>query len=277
MIEVPDDFQGKVCVITGAGRGIGATTARRMAAGGGRLAILDLDADSAEETAAALGGEGAEARAYRVDVTDEAAVAAVAETVAADFGGVDVLVNNAGLCPVGPTLSFPLETWQRTIDVNLTGVFLCSREFGRALRDSGGGAIVNLASINGQVAFPMRLVYSASKAAVISMTHVLALEWADYGIRVNAIAPGNTRAPMFEQIVEEGVIDVDGYLGHTPLGRFAEPEEIAEGIAFLASDRASYVTGEVLTVDGGWTSFGWIPWSGDPESPEVPVGAGTAK
>jgi len=263
------ELEGKVCVITGGGRGIGAVTAKRMAAEGARLAILDLDPETAEQTAAALRDEGAEARSYQVDVTAEDAVAGAADSVREDFGGVDVLINNAGICPVGPTLSFPLETWRQTIDVMVTGVFLCSREFGKVLRDTGGGAIVNMSSLNGLTAFPMRLVYSASKAAVISMTEVLATEWAGYGIRVNAVAPGNTNAPMFEKVVEEGVLDLDAYLQHTPLRRLAEPEEIAESILFLASDRASYVTGEVLVVDGGWRPFGWTPWSNDPEAPGV--------
>ena len=262
------ELADQVCVITGGGRGIGAATARRMAAAGGCLAILDLNGEAAEETARELRDGGAEARAYQLDVTDEPEVVAAAEEVRKDFGGVDVLVNNAGLCPVGPTLSFPLDTWQKTIDVNVTGVFLCSREFGKVLRDSGGGSVVNLSSMNGLTAFPMRLVYSASKAAVASMTQVLASEWAGYGIRVNAIAPGNVNAPMFQKVVDEGVVDVDAYLEHTPLRRLAEPEEIAESILFLASERSSYLTGTVLVADGGWTAFGWVPWTGDPESPE---------
>jgi NAD(P)-dependent dehydrogenase (short-subunit alcohol dehydrogenase family) len=113
----------------------------------------------------------------------------------------------------------------------------------------------------------MRLAYSAAKAAVISMTQVLASEWAGYGIRVNAVTPGHTSAPTFQKAVEEGFIDFDAYMHHIPLKRLAEPDEIAESILYLSSDRSSYVSGQVLTVDGGWSSFGWIPWSGDPEAP----------
>lgn len=265
------ELAGKVCVITGAGRGIGAATAKRMAEAGGRIAVLDLDPDSAEETAARLRATGAAARAYAVDVTREEAVADAAVAVARDFDSVDVLVNNAGIGLLGPSMTFPLDEWQQTMDVMVTGVFLCSREFGKALRDSGGGAIVNISSLNGLTAFPMRLAYSAAKAAVVSMTHVLAAEWAGYGIRVNAVAPGNTRAPMLQKAIDEGFIDIDAYMHHTPLGRLAEPEEIAETILYLASERSSYVTGQVIAADGGWTSFGWVPWSGDPESPELPA------
>jgi NAD(P)-dependent dehydrogenase (short-subunit alcohol dehydrogenase family) len=264
------ELEDKVCVITGAGRGIGAATAKRMAEVGGRIAVLDLDPDSAEATAEELRGAGADARAYEVDVTDEEGVVAAAKAVAGDFGGVDVLVNNAGIGLLGPSMTFPLEEWQQTMDVMVTGVFLCSREFGKALRDSGGGAIVNISSLNGLTAFPMRLAYSAAKAAVVSMTHILAAEWAGYGIRVNAVAPGNTRAPMLQKAIDEGFIDIDAYMHHTPLGRLAEPAEIAEAILYLSSPRSSYVTGQVLAADGGWTSFGWVPWSGDPESPNLP-------
>jgi NAD(P)-dependent dehydrogenase (short-subunit alcohol dehydrogenase family) len=269
MMQSSRELEGRVCVITGAGRGIGAATARRMAEVGGRIAILDVNEASAEETATALRDGGGDARAYQVDVTSEEAVAAAAKAVAQDFGGVDVLVNNAGIGLLGPSMTFPLEEWQQTMDVMVTGVFLCSREFGKALRDSGGGAIVNISSLNGVTHFPMRLAYSAAKAAVISMTHVLAAEWAGYKIRVNAVAPGNTRAPMLQKAIDEGFIDIDAYMHHTPLGRLAEPEEIAEAILFLASERSSYVTGQVIAADGGWTTFGWVPWSGDPEAPDL--------
>ncbi|MBS1881340.1 MAG: SDR family oxidoreductase [Actinobacteria bacterium] len=266
-MEASRELEGKVCVITGAGRGIGAATARRMAEVGGRVVILDVDPHSAEETASAIRAGGGDAQPYEVDITNEGAVAEAARTVAAELGGVDVLVNNAGVGLLGPSMTFPLEEWQQTMDVMVTGVFLCSREFGKALRGLGGGAIVNISSLNGLTHFPMRLAYSAAKAAVISMTHVLAAEWAGYGIRVNCVAPGNTRAPMLQKAIDEGFIDIDAYMHHTPLGRLAEPEEIAEAILYLASDRSSYVTGQVIAADGGWTSFGWVPWSGDPEVP----------
>src|SRR5882757_4334078 len=229
-MEASRELEGKVCAVTGAGRGIGAATATRFAAAGGRLAVIELDPGSGEETASRLREGGAEARAYAVDVTDEAAVEAAAKAVVADFGGIDVLVNNAGIGLLGPSMSFPLSEWQQTLDVMVTGVFLCSREFGRELRDSGGGTIVNISSLNGLVSFPMRLAYSAA-------------EGAGYGIRVNAVAPGNTRAPMLQKAIDEGFIDIDAYMHHTPLGRLAEPEEIAETILYLAGDRSSYVTG----------------------------------
>jgi NAD(P)-dependent dehydrogenase (short-subunit alcohol dehydrogenase family) len=268
-MQVGRELEGKVCVVTGAGRGIGAAIARTLAAQGGRVAILERDPDSGKDTASLLSDRGTEARSYQVDVGEEADVVRAAEQVASDFGSVDVVVNNAGIGLLGPSMTFPLKDWQDSLNVMATGVFLCSREFGKALRESGGGAIVNISSINGLVAFPMRLAYSAAKAAVVSMTKILAIEWAGYGIRVNAVAPGNTDAPMLRKAIDEGFIDIDTYMAVTPLRRLAKPEEIAEAVLYLASPRSSYVTGQILAADGGWTSFGWIPWSGDPEAPEL--------
>jgi NAD(P)-dependent dehydrogenase (short-subunit alcohol dehydrogenase family) len=259
------ELEGRVCAITGAGRGIGAAIATRFAAEGARVAILEREADLGAETAGRL----PDARAYVVDVADEASVVAASAQLVEDFGRVDVLVNNAGIGRLGPSMSFPLADWQASLDVLATGVFLCSRELGRAMRDGGGGTIVNIASINGIVAFPMRLAYSAGKAAVISMTKVLAAEWAGYGIRVNAVAPGMTETAMVTEAIDDGLIDVEAYHAMTPLGRFGAPEEIAESVLFLASDRSRFITGQVLVPDGGWTAFGWIPWSGDPESPGI--------
>jgi NAD(P)-dependent dehydrogenase (short-subunit alcohol dehydrogenase family) len=256
-------------VVTGGGRGIGAATAARFAAEGARLAILDRDPALGADTESRLKEEGADARFYQVDVADEQSVVSGAEQVVRDFGQVDVLVNNAGIGRLGASMSFPADDFRESLDVMVTGVFLCSREFGKAMRDSGGGAIVNLSSINGIVAFPMRLAYSAAKAAVISMTKVLATEWAAYGIRVNAVAPGNTRTEMVQEAIDQGLIDLDAYMDHTPLQRLAEPEEIAEAVLYMASPRSRFVTGQVIAADGGWTAFGWIPWSGDPDAPGI--------
>lgn len=256
-------------MVTGGGRGIGAAIASRFAAEGGRLAILDREAALGEATVRRLAGGGADARFYEVDVVDEAAVVDVAAQVVTDLGRVDVLINNAGISRLGASMTFPADDFRASLDVMVTGVFLCSREFGKAMRDGDGGAIVNLSSINGIVAFPMRLAYSAAKAGVVSMTRVLATEWAGYGIRVNAVAPGNTRTEMVQEAIDQGLIDVDTYMDHTPLRRLAEPEEIAEAVLYLASPRSGFITGQVIAADGGWTAFGWVPWSGDPDAPDV--------
>ena len=263
MMQPGAELEGKVCVITGGGRGIGASIAASFAAQGGRVAILDRDVSLAGEQANRLEN----ARAYEVDVSDEKRVGAAAAEVLRDFGRIDVLVNNAGISRLGVSLSFSAADWRDSFEVMTTGVFLCSREFGARMRSGGGGVIVNISSINSLTAFPMRLAYSAAKAAVNSMTEVLAVEWAAYGIRVNAVAPGMTETEMFKSAIDEGLIDLPTYVERTPLRRIAQPEEIAEAVLFLASDRSRFVTGQVLTVDGGWTKFGWIPWSGDPEAP----------
>jgi meso-butanediol dehydrogenase/(S,S)-butanediol dehydrogenase/diacetyl reductase len=264
MTRSGSELDGKVCVVTGGGRGIGASIGALFTAQGGRVAILDSDASLGSEQAGRL-GEGA--RAYEADVADEERVAAAAAEVERDFGRVDVLVNNAGISRLGVSLSFSTADWRDSFEVMTTGVFICSREFGGRMRAGGGGAIVNISSINSLTAFPMRLAYSAAKAAVNSMTEVLAVEWAAYGIRVNAVAPGMTETEMFQSAIDEGLIDVPAYIARTPLRRIAQPEEIAEAVLYLASDRSRFVTGQVLTVDGGWTKLGWIPWSGDPEAP----------
>lgn len=261
-------MQDRVCVVTGGNRGIGAAICSAFAAEGARIAILDLDPSLGQEALNGLRAAGAEARFFQVDVKDESAVEKAAVQVRDAFGRVDVLVNNAGISRLGPSMSFPLADWQLSFDVLTTGVFLCSREFGKVMRGSGG-AIVNISSLNGLVAFPMRLAYSAAKAAVISMTKVLAVEWAGYGIRVNAVAPGMIETEMLKQVIDEGLIDVAAYMAHTPLKRFGRPEEIAQAVVYLACERSSYMTGQVLVPDGGWTAFNWIPWSGDPEAPEI--------
>jgi NAD(P)-dependent dehydrogenase (short-subunit alcohol dehydrogenase family) len=264
------EFDGRVCVVTGAGQGIGAAIARAFAAQRARVVLLDRDAELGERTAARLRASGADARAYGLDVADEPAVATMARRLLDELGRVDVLVNNAGISRLGPSMTFSLSDWQDSLDVLLTGVFLCSRELGKVLRENAsGGSIVNISSINGLVAFPMRLAYSAAKAGVISMTKVLAVEWAQYGIRVNAVAPGNTETAMVRQAVDQGLIDIGAYVEHTPLARLGRPEEIADAVLYLASERSSFVTGHVLVADGGWTAFGWIPWSGDPDNPAI--------
>jgi NAD(P)-dependent dehydrogenase (short-subunit alcohol dehydrogenase family) len=263
------ELEGKVCVITGAGRGIGAATAAAFAAQGARLALLDRDGEAVAAVEDELRAGGVDARRYAVDVTDERAVIDAAAAIGADFAGVDVLVNNAGIGRLGPSMTLSLEHWNESMEIMATGVFLCSREFGKALRHRGGGAIVNLSSMNALAGFPMRLAYAAAKAAVISLTQTLAVEWAGYGIRVNAVAPGVTKTEMVQYAIDQGQLEIESYLAHTPIRRFGEPEEIAETILYLASERSSFLTGQVIVPDGGWTAFGWIPWSGDPEAPGI--------
>jgi len=247
-------LHGRVCVVTGGGRGIGRAVAELFAAEGGRVAVWDVDAAAAEDVAAAVGGS--------FEVCDVAARASVEEACAGTlerYGRIDVLVNNAGVALIGPSETFSDEDWATSIAVLQTGVFLCSQVIGRTMLERGSGSIVNVSSINAREAFPLRLAYCAAKAAVVAMTEVLAIEWADRGVRVNAVAPGVTRTEMVQDAIERGLVDVDAYLARTPLRRFAEPAEVARAVLYLANDEdGSFVTGTTLRVDGGWSAHGWI-------------------
>jgi NAD(P)-dependent dehydrogenase (short-subunit alcohol dehydrogenase family) len=244
----------RVAVVTGGARGIGEAIGTRFAAEGATVAVLDLDGAAAAETASRLAGTG-----HECDVSSRAAVeAAVAEVLAA-HGRVDVLVNNAGIALAGPSETFTDDDWHASIGVMQTGVFLCSQVVGRHMLERGRGTIVNISSINAWAAFPMRLAYCAAKAAVVAMTEVLAIEWAERGIRVNAVAPGVTRTALVQKGIDDGVIDVAAYRARTPMHRFGEPDEIARAVLYLACDEdSSFVTGTTLCADGGWSAMGWV-------------------
>ena len=256
-------LQGKVCVVTGGARGIGRAIVEEFASNGARIAILELDGQAGQEAANDLAARGTEARAYVCDVADREAVVRTASAVEAELGPCDVLVNNAGVALMGPSLDFPEEPWRRSLDVMATGVFFCCQAFGRQMIQKGGGAIVNISSMNATVAFPMRLAYNAAKAAVVSMTEVLAIEWAEHGVRVNAICPGVTRTELLDRAIEEGLVNAEAYLRRTPMKRFGRPDEIAKAALFLAAEEdSSFVTGTSLVVDGGWSAFGYVTDSG---------------
>jgi NAD(P)-dependent dehydrogenase (short-subunit alcohol dehydrogenase family) len=252
-------LDGKVCVVTGAAQGIGRAIVDEFVREGARPAILELNLEAAEAYAEELRRAGADARAYPCDVSEKSSVAEAAHAVGADLGPCDVLVNNAGIALMGPSLDFPEDQWRRSLDVMTTGVFFCCQAFGAQMVESGGGSIVNIASMNATVAFPMRLAYNAAKAAVVQMTELLAIEWAEHGIRVNAIGPGVTRTALVDKAIKDGFIDERAYMERTPMKRLGKPEEIAKAALFLASEEdSSFVTGHFLVVDGGWTAFGYV-------------------
>lgn len=248
-------LKNRVAIITGAGRGIGFGIAETMCRQGARVFIGELVAERGEEAAAKLRSQGFESEALQLDITQPAACRALVERVRETHGRVDVLVNNAGLFALHKSEEMPEDAWRLQIDVMLNGTFFMTQAAAQVMIPQHSGSIVSIASIGGMGGWPMRSAYNAAKAAVINLTETLAGEWAQYGIRVNAVSPGVTRTEMMADLVRRG-ISVAKYDNRTPLGRVAEVEEIANAVCFLASDRASYVTGENLRVDGGW-----VPWA----------------
>ncbi len=244
----------RVALVTGAGDGIGWATAQRLAEEHGHVVLADLRGELAAQRAAELGPAHA---GLRCDVSVEADVVALIRTVVERFGRLDVLVNNAGIGEqAAPTLDQRVDAFDRVLAVHLRGSFLASREAGRVMLAQRAGSIVNLASIAGQGGIPGRNAYGAAKAGIAAMTRAMACEWARGGVRVNAVAPGYVRTALVDELERRGALDGRAIAARTPLGRMAEPREIAEVIAFLASPRASCVTGATLNADGGWLAFG---------------------
>ncbi len=243
----------RVAFVTGAARGLGLAAATKFLADGWRVIMLDILGDTLRDAARALGKPDA-ILTLEADVSDPAAVAAVVQKAKAHFGRIDALVNNAGIAIFKPMLEVTLEDWQRVMAVNLTGPFLMTQAVAPIMRDQGGGAIVNITSISGLRASTLRVAYGTSKAGLAHLTKQQAAELGQYGIRVNAVAPGPVDTAM-AKAVHTPEIRAD-YHDHIPLNRYGLESELANAICFLAGDQAGYITGQVLCVDGGFDSTG---------------------
>ena len=247
-------LDGKVCVITGAGGGMGRDAAVLFTAEGAKVCAADVNLAAAEETVALCSGD---AFAFAVDVADEAQVSAMMRTTAERFGGIDVLYNNAGISPDddASVLDTSVEAWQRVQDVNTKGVFLCCKHGIPYLRERGGGSVINVASFVAILgAATSQISYTASKGAVLSMSRELAVQFARDGVRVNALCPGPVETPLLLNIFGDDPAALERRRVHWPTGRLAKPREVVNGALFLASDESSYVTGSTFLVDGGLTA-----------------------
>ena len=254
-------LKDRVALVTGAGQGLGEALARRLAAEGARVVLTDVNGDAAERVAASLESEGAGAIGVPADVTREADVAAMVERTLTRFGTLDILVANAGVVKAHDIQEFPLDDWKFVLDVNLTGYFLCAREAARVMARQRRGTIIQINSKSGKKGSFRNSAYAASKFGGIGLTQSLALDLAPYGVRVNAVCPGNLldgtlwTGSLYEQYAKKWGITPDEvrrkYEEQVPLGRGCQYEDVANVVVFLASDDSSYMTGQAINVTGG--------------------------
>ncbi|HEY4408466.1 MAG TPA: 3-oxoacyl-ACP reductase family protein [Acidimicrobiia bacterium] len=240
---------GKVVLVTGAGRGMGQAMAERLAAEGARVAVTDIDADSALAAAKALEG----AAGFRLDITDAAEVTARIDEITAALGPIDALVNNAGWDKLSPFLDTDEDLWDRIIDINLRGPIRMTKAVLPGMVERGQGRIVNISSDAGRVGSTGEAVYSACKAGIIGFTKTVAREVARHNITVNTVCPGPTATPLLQSMVGEHEKLIESLKRGIPLGRLGEPDDIASAVAFMVSDDASFITGQTLSVSGGLT------------------------
>lgn len=251
--------KGRRILVTGAANGIGFAASKRLAAEGARLYLVDVAESALEQVAQTLRAEGGDVVTRHLSVTDENAVAEAVADMVARFGGIDAVVNSAGVVEVEPALEASIDTFRRVVDINLTGSWIVCQAVAREMvKQPGGGAIVNISSVYGFQGAPNRTAYCASKGGVIALTNSLAVEWGPLHIRVNSVVPTGTRTPMVQGLIDRGIYNVDAVSRRTPLRRLAEPEEVAAACSFLVGDDAAMVTGHHLRVDGGWLANGYI-------------------
>ncbi|MCL4876126.1 MAG: SDR family oxidoreductase [Anaerolineae bacterium] len=243
-------FHEKVVVITGAGRGIGYALAEAFTEEGARVVIAEINPETGAAAAQKLS-----AHFTQVDVSSAPAVKQAVNEVVKTHGRIDVWINNAGIAHKGMAVDLEPEDWDADIGVMLSGAFYCARYAGEVMLRQGSGSMVNIASVNGLFAQKARAPYCSAKAGLIMLTKVLASEWGAQGVRVNAVAPGIFMTELVQQGIDQGIVKKETYFSRIPMGRMGEMNELIEAVKFLAGDESSFVTGEVLRVDGGWTAY----------------------
>jgi len=253
------ELDGRIAIITGGGRGIGFGIAQRLCKAGASVVIAELDDEAGKKAVAELESTGLNASYQPIDVRDPVSVERAVESTLQVHEQIDILINNAGLVSIGPTEEYSIDDWSKQTDVMLSGVFYCMQAVGRSMLKVGKGVILNISSIGGFGAWPLRASYNSSKAGVISLTENIGCEWARRGVRVVSVAPGVTRTQLFQQVVNSGDASEEKFNQRTPMNRVGEVDEIASVVQFLVSDRASYITATTVTVDGGWVAWGNLP------------------
>jgi len=253
-------MQDKVAMVTGGGQGLGEAICKRLASEGALIAVAEVNVETGKQTADAINASGGTAQFFETDVSNESSIQESVAATAAAFGRINVLVNNAAVFVFGTVEEVTAESWDRSLKVNVRGPALVAKHVVPEIRKAGGGAIVNLASISSFIAQPGFVSYNTSKAGILSLTRCMAMDLADDNIRVNAIGPGVIWTPIVEKVLndegmtrEEGEASPDWGSAHM-IKRFGKPEEVANAALFLASDEASFITGECLMVDGGYTA-----------------------
>jgi 2-dehydro-3-deoxy-D-gluconate 5-dehydrogenase len=253
-----ESLDGKIAIVTGAGSGLGLATAHALAAEGACVAVTELPGriDRAEATVESITAQGGNAFSVALDVTSLESIEAAVNHIVDREGRVDILVNNAGLNIAKPAFDVTEEDWDRVVDVNLKGLFFMAQAAGRAMRDQSpaGGVIINISSIMGLVGYYNRAAYCSSKAGVVNLTRVLAIEWAEHDIRVNAVCPTFVETELNRHLFADESFREE-ILSRTPLRRLGTPEDVAAAVVFLASPAASLITGHALATDGGWTAM----------------------
>lgn len=251
-------LKDKVAIITGASRGIGKGIAVRYSEEGSTVVLASRSMELLSTIADEIRSKRGKALALTVDVRRPDSLQEVVDRTVAEYGRLDIMVNNAGISMAHPSEDLSPEEWSRAVETDLFGVFYGSQLAARQMMQQGGGCIINITSAYGIVAAPMRAAYCASKAGANMLTKVLAIEWADKNIRVNAIAPGYIRTELVQGVIDKGILPVGAIEKRTPQGRIGEVTDLLGLAVYLASDEASFMTGSIVSIDGGWTAYGYL-------------------